>query len=89
MQTSQVTVISSTSITVQDTSGNATTYAITGDTVITDQGQQVTYTDIQTGDTVLVIPDRSDTSNAERIIVNPDFGNGQPGLGAGSGSTEL
>jgi hypothetical protein len=78
MSTSTVTDVSGTSITVQDSSGNSATYVITAGTIITDSGQQVSANDIQTGDTVIVIPNRTNTSDARRIIVSPDFDNSQP-----------
>jgi hypothetical protein len=77
VSTSTVTAISSSSISLKDSSGNSSTYGITSDTLISDGGQQVGTDDIQTGDTVIVIPDREDTSTARRIIVNPDFGQNQ------------
>lgn len=79
ISTSTVTAISSSSITTKDSSGNAQTYAITSGTLITDSGSQVSTSDIQTGDSVIVIPERDDTSTARRIIVNPDFGQSQSG----------
>ena len=80
--TAQVTSVSSTSITVQDSSGNSDTYSITANTVITDGGQPVSSSDIQTGDQVIVIPSRMDTSTARRIIVNPDTGS-EPSIDPG------
>jgi hypothetical protein len=80
----QVTAISSTSITVQNTNTNAsTTLAITSSTQITDSGQTVTASDIQTGDTVLVSASTTDKTQAARILVNPSFGGG----GGGSGTS--
>lgn len=78
ISTSQVTAISSTSITTKDSSGNSNTYGINTNTLISDSGQQVDTSDISTGDTVIVIPSRIDTSTARRIIVNPDFGDQSP-----------
>lgn len=76
----QVTAISSSSITVSDSSGSTNTYAIDSGTVITDNGQQVDYTGISTGDTVIILPNRTDQTTARRIIVNPDTSGtvGQP-----------
>lgn len=79
----QVTSISSSSITVKDSSGNSSTYSITGNTLISDSDQVVDTSDIQTGDTVIVIPDRMDTSTARRIIVNPDTSSSQPSIDPG------
>lgn len=61
ISTSQVTAISSTSITTKDSSGNSNTYGINTNTLISDSGQQVDTSDISTGDTVIVIPSRIDT----------------------------
>lgn len=72
MTPEQVTAISSSSITVKDSSGTTTNYTIDSNTLIEDNGQQVDYTDISTGDTVIVLPSRTDTSTARRIIVNPN-----------------
>ena len=77
----QVTAVSTTSITLTNQRTNASnTYAITGATVITDNGQTVATSDIQAGDTVVITTSTSDTSTATRILVNPSFG------GAGSPS---
>jgi len=93
ISTSTVTAVSSTSITTaKDSSGNSNTYSITSDTVITDGGSQVAASDIQTGDSVIIIPERGDTSTARRIIVNPDFGQSQNGgqpMQVDPGETEL
>jgi len=84
-----VTAISSTSITVMDTTSNTSkTYTITSSTQITDNGSTVTTSDIQTGDTVLVTSGSSATTTATRILVNPSFGgqDGSSDSGAGSNS---
>src|SRR5487761_1194277 len=79
-----VSAISPTSITVNNQfSGSAVTLNITASTQITDNGQAVTTSDIQSGTTVLVTKDSSNTSNATSIIVNPSIG----GFG-GSGTPE-
>jgi hypothetical protein len=79
-----VTAISATSITVQDSrSGTSSTLSITSSTQITDNGQTVAASDIQTGDTVLVTASTTDKTQAARILVNPSFG-GSSGAGAGS-----
>lgn len=79
MSTATVTAISSTNITTQDTSGGTNTYAITSNTVITDgsTGQLDTTSNISTGDTVIVLPDRTATTTARRIIVNPQVPSSQ------------
>lgn len=82
----QVTAISSTSITVQDQSGSSTTLAITSSTTITDNGQTVAASDIQSGDTVFITEDSSNTSQASRIMVNPSFG-GAPSSSSSQSST--
>ncbi|HVV67207.1 MAG TPA: hypothetical protein VHB72_04030 [Candidatus Saccharimonadales bacterium] len=88
-----VTTVSSSSITVNDQrSGSTKTYSITSSTQITDNGSAVPYSDIQTGDTVLVTAGSSSSTTAERILVNPSFGG--PGgtqnnsQGNSGGSTE-
>lgn len=86
----QVTAVSSTSITLTNQRTNAsTTYSITSTTTITDNGQAVTTSDIQTGDTVLVTTSASSSTTATSILVNPSFGGGNQGTGAptdGSGN---
>jgi hypothetical protein len=80
----QVMAISATSITVQDSrTGTSSTLSITSSTQITDNGQTVAASDIQTGDTALVTASTSDKTQAARILVNPSFGGGA----AGSSST--
>jgi hypothetical protein len=75
----QVTAISPTSITVQNTrTGTSSTLSITSSTEISDNGQTGTTSDISSGDTVFITESSSDTSQASRIIVNPSFG-GNPG----------
>jgi hypothetical protein len=82
-----VTAISSTSITLTNQRTNASdTYAITSSTTITDNGQAVTTSDIQVGDTVLVTTSTSDASTATRILVNPSFGGGFGGQAGGTSS---
>ena len=77
----QVTAISSTSISIQSRlSESVVTLGITSSTQITDSGQAVTTSDIQTGDTVMVTKSSSDGSLAATIVVNPSFG----GFGGGS-----
>jgi hypothetical protein len=72
-----VTAISGTSITVQDSrTSSSTTLSITSSTQITDNGQTVAASDIQTGDTVAAIASTTDKTQAARILVNPSFGGG-------------
>src|SRR5665213_1514526 len=79
----QVTAVSSTSITVQDANtGASTTLAITSSTQITDNGQTVTITDIQTGANVLIVASATDKTQAARILVNPSFGGGAGASGS-------
>lgn len=87
-----VTAISASSITIDDSmSGTSKTLAITSSTQISDNGQTVTYSDIQTGDTVFATEDSSNTSNASRILVNPSFGGpdqGQSGASSQNSSSQ-
>ena len=89
MSTSTVTSISSTSITTQDSSGNTNTYAITSDTVIADNGQQVDSSSISTGSTVIVIPERADPTTARMIIVNPQTPSTQQPTTVDPGASQL
>jgi hypothetical protein len=92
-----VTAINSSSITVNDQrTDSSKTYAITSATTISDNQQTVDYSDIKVGDTVFVTASSSSTSDATRIIVNPqmmqplDNGSGSSSGGTstdGSGST--
>jgi len=84
----QVTAISPTSISVSSNGGATVTLAITSSTQITNAGQSASVSDIQTGDTVLLMKSTADTSQAARILINPTFGGGGgSGTGTGSGST--
>lgn len=70
-----VTAISPTSISIQDSQTDSIeTLTITSNTSITDNSQTVSASDIQTGDTVAIITNSSDTSQASRILVNPSYG---------------
>jgi hypothetical protein len=81
----QVTAVSSTSITVQNTnSGTSTTLSITSSTQITDNGQTVTTSDIQTGTTVVLVASTTDKTQAARILANPSFGGGASGASSQS-----
>ena len=74
-----VTAVSSTSITITGTADNAShTYSISSTTTVTNNGQSAAVSDIQSGNTVLVIANPSDTSQAARILINPSFGGGAP-----------
>ena len=83
----QVTAVSSSSITLQNTRTNAsTTYTINSSTTITDSGQTVGVSDIQTGDTVLIRVASTGSTTATSILVNPSFGGGGFGGGGGGGA---
>jgi hypothetical protein len=76
----QVTAVSATSISVDNSRTGATsTLSIASTTQITDNGQTVAYSDIQNGDTVFITEDSSNTSQAATIVVNPSFGGGLGG----------
>jgi len=80
----QVTAVNASSVTIQSSSsGTSTTLSITSSTQISDNGQTVTASDIQVGDTVLAVASTSDKTQAARILVNPSFGS----FGGQSGST--
>jgi len=89
-----VTAISSSSITVQNSrSGQSSTYAITSSTEISDDGQSASASSIAQGETVIVVPSSSNSSDASRILVNPSFGGyggggGFGGSSSGSSTTE-
>jgi hypothetical protein len=73
----QVTAISASSITVQNSSsGASTTLGITSSTQITDNGQTVAASSIQAGDNVIVAASTTDKTQAARILLNPSFGSG-------------
>lgn len=81
----QVTAVSPSSITVQNSSsGSSTTLGITSNTQISDNGQTVTASDITVGETVLVAASSTDKTQASRILVNPNFGS----AGGGNGQTD-
>jgi len=83
----QVTAISSTSITVQNPrSGTSKTFAITGSTTITDNGQPVTTSDIQSGEIVIVQVAGAGSTTATSILVNPGSGGGTTSGGGAGGS---
>jgi hypothetical protein len=66
-----VTAVSGTSITVQSRSGSSNTYTITSSTTVTDNGQSSSVSDIQTGDTVFMTLDSSNTQDVTSIMLNP------------------
>ena len=72
----QVTAVNSASIIVQNQSGTSSTLSITSSTTISNNGQAATAQDIKVGDTVAVIANSSDSTQAARILVNPSFGGG-------------
>jgi hypothetical protein len=85
-----VSSVSATSISVLDRTGATKTYAITSTTTISNNGQTVAASSIQTGDRVLIIPSSTGGSTASRIMVNPSFGGGfggQAGPGSSTGSS--
>jgi hypothetical protein len=84
----QVTAVSSSSITLQNPrSGTSTTYSITSSTTITDNGQTVAASSIQTGDTVIIEVASSGSTVAKTILVNPNFGGGGGGASSNGSST--
>jgi len=73
----KVTAISSSSISVEDArTSSATTYSITSSTTITDNGQSASTSDIAVGDSVLVVPNTSQSSQAAQIMLSPQVGGG-------------
>lgn len=80
-----VSAVSSSSITIQGRTGTSTTYNITSSTTVTNDGQSSSVSDIQTGDTVIMTLDSSNTQNVTAIMLNPSFGGGG-GYGGGSGT---
>lgn len=70
-----VTAITDTAITVKNAQSGATkTYTIGTSTTITEDGNELTATQIQVNDSVLIQTDTADTAVATQIIVNPTFG---------------
>lgn len=76
----KVTAISATSITIQPSSGAAQTFAITSSTSIVNardqkfgnsNASQLAYSDIHTGDTVVILPDSANASQSASIMLNP------------------
>jgi hypothetical protein len=84
----QVTAVSASSITVQDSSsGSSKTLSITSSTQVTNNGQTVTAGSIQVGDNVLAVASTGDETQAARILVNPSFGGGGSSQSSSGGST--
>lgn len=82
-----VNAVSSSSITVQTRSGNSATYTITSSTTMSNDGQSGNVSDIQTGDTVILTLDSSNTQNVTSILLNPSFGGGPGRFGNPSSGT--
>lgn len=71
----QVTAVSASSISVDNSRTNATTtLTINSSTQISNNGQTASASSIQVGDTVFITEDSSNTSIASRILLNPSFG---------------
>ena len=81
-----VSSVSSTSITVQTRNGSDKTYDITNSTTVNNDGQSASVSDIQTGNTVILTLDSSNTQNVTSISLNPSFGGGPGGNVPGSTS---
>jgi hypothetical protein len=80
-----VTAVSSTSITINDTrSGAAKTLSISSDTAVTKDGNTASVSDIAAGDRVIVQTDTTDTTKATRITINPTMPSGGPGMQPGT-----
>jgi hypothetical protein len=80
-----VTAISPTSITIQDSFDNSTkTFSITSTTTVTNGSQTGAISDIQTGQRALVRTSSTTSTQATAIDINPSFGGGQ---GGNSGTT--
>ena len=70
----QASSVSATSITVQPSSGAAQTFSITSSTKIIQQNQSAgTWSDISTGETVVVIASSSSANQAAYILINPNL----------------
>ncbi len=87
--TGQVTSVSSSSISINDQAGTARTFAVTENTIITDQGQPTALSTIKVGDTIGVVVDTSDGQKAARILLNTGFGTAAPSSTNGSNSTSI
>jgi len=82
-----VMAVSSSSITVQDMrSGTTNIYSLTSSTTVTDGGQSSSVNAIQTGDTVVLTLDSSNTQDVTAVTLNPSFGGTPTGAGSSSSS---
>ncbi len=67
----QVTAVSGSSITIKNTRTNSTaTYSISTNTTFSDGGQTSSIAAIKVGDNVLIVPNPSDTKEAESVMRN-------------------
>ena len=83
----QVTAINASSISLQDTrAGSTMTYSITSSTKIMNNNQSASVSEIEVGDSVVVIADTSNSSQAAQIMLNPTAP-GAGGYGQSSGSS--
>jgi len=82
-----VTAVSSSSISVQGRTGTSTTYTLTSSTTVTNNGQSSSVSAIQTGDTVIMTLDSSNTQDVTAIMLNPSFGGGGGAGGYGGGGS--
>ena len=65
--------VNSTSITIQTRSGTSSTYNLSSSTAVMDNGQLSSVSSIQSGDTVILTLDSSNTKNVTSILLNPSF----------------
>jgi hypothetical protein len=78
----EVTAVSSSSISVKDTkTGSSSTYSITSSTKVLNNGQAATISDIKVGDSVIVVPNTSQSGVADQIMLAPAKGGGNPPTG--------
>jgi hypothetical protein len=85
-----VTAISSTSISVSSRmSSSKVTLSINSSTKISDNGQAISPSSIQSGNTVFITKSSSSSTSAAAILVNPSFGNSsrQSFQGSSTGSS--
>jgi hypothetical protein len=67
-----VTAINSSSISIKNARDNSTsTYSITNSTLIQNNGQNASASDIKVGDTVIILTDASQSNLATSIMINP------------------
>lgn len=86
----EVTAVTSSSITVRETmSGSSTTYTINDSTKVTNDGDDVSVSDIKVGDTVIVRTNSNDNKVATQITINPSMPNGPMGGNSPSADTEV